>query len=165
MMSLDLQKHAKAEFEVLGWPGNCEMQKMMCDQVLELLEVFGNHGHSGSSAPYAVSLFKKLAMFEPIAPLTGEDSEWGEPYDSDGTQQNRRCSHVFKEKDGRACDISAVVFREPNGCCYTGKGSCKYITFPYTPRTRYVDSRWWKRWLDAIIEAAQPQKGQDNEYL
>lgn len=155
------QKHAKAEFEALGWPGDCEMQRMICDQLIELLGKFGEHEHSGSSAPYAVNLFKKLAMFEPISPLTGDDSEWGEPYDNSGMQQNKRCSHVFREKDGRAYDIDAVVFKEPNGCCYTGKGSRKYITFPYTPRTQYVDSRWWKRWLDAIIKATQPQKGEE----
>ena len=143
------QKHAKSEFESLGWPGDCEMQQMMCEQILELLGVFGEHGHSGSSAPYAINLFKKLASFEPIAPLTGEDSEWGDPYDGK-TRQNKRCSHVFKEEDGRAYDIDAVVFREPNGCCYTGKGSRRYIKFPYTPKTKYVDSRWWKRWIDVL---------------
>jgi hypothetical protein len=131
--------HAKREFDALGWPGNDDMQKLMCEQVIDLLYVFSDHGHSGSSAPYAVSIFKRLAMFEPIGPLTGADSEWGESFCNDGTMQNKRCSHVFKRPDGTAYDINGKVFREPNGCCYTSKESSVDIEFPYTPKTEYID--------------------------
>jgi len=46
---------------------------------------------------------------------------------------------VFKDADGRAYDIDGRVFREPNGCCYTSSDSRVYITFPYRPKTEYVD--------------------------
>ena len=130
--------HAKREFEHLGWPGDCEMQETICNEVLDLLYLFADSGHSGSSAPYAIGLFKTLAAFEPIGPLTGKDSEWGESCWNDGTMQNKRCSHVFKEKDGRAYDINGKVFKESNGSCYTSRESRVYIEFPYVPKTEYV---------------------------
>lgn len=141
----NLHSHALAEFRAAGWTDadgkfNDEMQEDICKHVLELLKVFSDEGHSGSTAPYTVNLFKKLAMFEPIVPLTGEDWEWHEP--SPGVFQNIRCSRVFKQADrfnGQAYDIEGRVFREPTGACYTGAESRVPVTFPYTPKTEYVD--------------------------
>lgn len=141
-------RYAMSEFEAAGWvtvadgaeKWTDDMQEHMCKGVLKLLEMFSEEGHSGSSAPYAVEMFKKLAMFEPIAPITGADSEWHEV--SDGIFQNMRCSHVFKQADrfnGQAYDIEGIIFREPNGCCFTGTGSSVPITFPYTPTRIYKD--------------------------
>lgn len=141
----NLHKHALAEFRAAGWTDadgkfEDEMQEDICKHVLELLKVFSDEGHSGSTAPYTVNLFKKLAMFEPIVPLTGEDWEWHEP--SPGVFQNIRCSRVFKQADrfnGQAYDIEGRVFREPTGACYTGAESRVPVTFPYTPMTEYVN--------------------------
>jgi hypothetical protein len=107
--------------------------------IFELLEVFGKQGHSGSSAPYCINLFCKLAKFEPLCPLTGEDSEWHEY--SEGMFQNIRCSRVFKngKRLGQAYDSEGKVFREPDGSCYTSSASRVFITFPYTPVWEYVD--------------------------
>lgn len=139
------------EFRAAGWVDDkgeyCdEMQGMICDHVLKLLDVFADEGHSGSSAPYAVNLFKTLAMFEPIIPLTGEDWEWTLlDYGVDPKWQNKRCSRVFKDADGRAYDIDGIVFydwfedenHERHKSHFTGKESRVYITFPYTPKTEY----------------------------
>lgn len=141
----NLQSHAIAEFRAAGWLDDTgayvdEMQEALCKHVLELLRVFSDEGHSGSTAPYTVNMFKKLAMFEPLVPLTGEDWEWAEV--SDGVFQNKRCSRVFKQADrfnGQPYDLDGRVFREPNGMCYTSKESMVPITFPYTPKTEYVD--------------------------
>ena len=115
---------------------------------LHVLHVFDGEGHSGTSAPYAIRLFSRLASFEPLVPLTGEDWEWHEA--SPGVFQNKRCSHVFKQKDrfdGQAYDINAKVFwnwyREKefgaiSKSHYTGKDSFQPITFPYTPKSEYV---------------------------
>ena len=135
--------HALAEFKAAGWDLKEDpMQQMICDNVLEMLEVFDKYGHSGSSAPYTVNLFKKLALFEPIAPLTGEDDEWIDH--GNGLFQNKRCSHVFKDVnkfDGQAYDADAVVFREPDGVCVTSYDSAQPITFPYNPKTVIVDRK------------------------
>jgi hypothetical protein len=141
----NLLSHARAEFQAAKWmdaKGNYvdEMQAAICEHVLELLRVFSDEGHSGTTAPYTVNMFKKLAMFEPLVPLTGEDWEWSEC--GNGVFQNKRCSRVFKQADrfnGQAYDIEGKVFREPSGACYTGADSCVLVTFPYTPKTEYVD--------------------------
>lgn len=133
------KEHALMEFKAAGWDFEKDpMQKAMCEHVLRLLEVFSEEGHSGSSAPYAVGLFKQLALFEPICPLTGEDWEWNEI--SEGSFQNKRCSHVFKDKDrfnGQAYDIEGIIFKDSKGCCWTKRESHVPIEFPYTPARKY----------------------------
>jgi hypothetical protein len=134
-----------------------EMQEAICKHVLKLLDVFADEGHSGSSAPYAVNVFQKLAMFEPLVPLTGEDWEWTEV--GEGVFQNKRCSRVFKQADrfdGQAYDIDGIVFYEwherdldPDETGYLGKTRFKShytssdsrvpVTFPYTPIKNYVE--------------------------
>jgi hypothetical protein len=143
--------HARNEFRAAGWTDDNgkfedEMQEMICTHVLKLLEVFDGEGHSGSSAPYTINLFSKLAKFEPIAPLTGEDWEWVDVAEQSGGTlwQNKRCSHVFKDNDG-AYDINGIVFYDwytnENGdkhkSYFTGKDSRVSVTFPYTPTTEY----------------------------
>lgn len=137
----NLRKHAELEFKAMGWDLEKDgIQALMCKQVCELLDLFASHGHSGTSAPYAISMFQKLASFEPIGPLTGEEWEWTEV--GPGVFQNKRCSHVFKQADrfgGQAYDIEGRIFREPSGACYQNSDSQVPITFPYTPKREYVD--------------------------
>lgn len=136
--------HAKREFIALGYkPVDQEEEgpnKWIQQAVLDLLKVFSEQGHSGSSAPFAIGYFTKLAAFEPLAPLTGEAEEWHEC--SEGVFQNKRCSHVFKQADrfdGQAYDLNGRIFREPSGSCYTGRDSMVPVMFPYTPAREYVD--------------------------
>jgi len=136
------KKYAEREFEAAGWTDkdghfNCDMQKLICKNVLDLLAVFSTHGHSGTTAPYATNLFEKLSSFSPLLPLTGKDSEWNEI--GENKWQNKRCSHIFKNEDGKAYDSNGKVFREPDGCCYTSRNSHVFIEFPYMPKTEYVD--------------------------
>lgn len=130
-------KHLDREWAAKGWPTEGgDMQALVYRNLKALLATFSEQGHSGTSAPYVASLFGKLAMFEPIGPLTGEDAEWVEV--SDGMFQNNRCSHVFKE-NGEAYDIEGKVFREPDGSHFTNRDSRTLVEFPYTPTTEYVD--------------------------
>ena len=148
--------HALNEFRAAGWLDDDgkysdEMQEAICDHVLALLDVFSNEGHSGSSAPYAINLFKKLASYEPIAPLTGEDWEWHEV--SDSSYQNRRMGAVFKQADrfdGKAYWLDGRIFWEwasnpdiddgaPFKSHYTSKDSPVTIEFPWVkPESVYV---------------------------
>lgn len=144
------ERHARAEFRAAGWTDengkfNDDMQEAICKHVLKLLEVFGKEGHSGSSAPYAISLFEKLARFEPVAPLTGEDWEWVNVAEVDGRPlwQNKRCARVFKDTDG-AYDIDGIVWwewadyeGERFKSHFTNRQSRVPVTFPYTPTTEY----------------------------
>jgi hypothetical protein len=115
--------------------------RWLAEGTLELLKVFSEQGHSGMSAPFAVALFEKLALWKPIAPLTGEDDEWNEVGES--TWQNRRNSVVFKGEDGQAYWIEGRVFWEwathpeiddgkPFKSYYTSRESRVNITFPWT---------------------------------
>ena len=149
----NLKSHALMEFRAAGWLDengkyDDEMQEAICNHVLKLLELFADEGHSGSTAPYTVNIFKKLAMFKPLVPLTGEDWEWTEVHD--GVFQNKRCSRVFKQTDrfdGQAYDIDGIIFYDwytnDNGekikSYFTSKESCVPITFPYTPTEEYKE--------------------------
>ena len=109
--------------------------------------MFAEEGHSGSTAPYTVDLFEKLALFKPLVPLTGEDWEWHEVSEYMGHKcwQNKRRSSIFKDENGECYDIDGKVFWEwavsydddgkPNGKAhrsyYTGRESRVPVTFPY----------------------------------
>jgi hypothetical protein len=133
----NLMAHARSELPVAG---DDEMQSLMNRQLLQMVAVFSTHGHSGFSASYAVGVLEKLLRYQPLGPLTGGPEEWNEV--GDGVYQNRRCSRVFKQADrfnGQAYDLDGRVFREPSGACYTNRDSMVPITFPYTPKTEYVN--------------------------
>lgn len=135
---------AKEELRLAGYDTNDPEDgpnRWLAEGTLELLEVFAEQGHSGMSAPYAVALFEKLAMWKPIAPLTGADDEWSEV--SEGTWQNLRNSAVFKKEDGQAYWSGGRVFWEwfshpdhrdgkPYKSYFTGSGSSVNIDFPWT---------------------------------
>ena len=142
-MSNAFMDHALREFKALGYiPPDQDQEdgpnKWIQNNVLELLSVFSSQGHSGFSTPYCIAMFSKLADWEPLSPLTGNEDEWVKV--SENTWQNNRCSHVFKEGNGRAYDIQGKVFRDADGCSYTNRDSRVYIEFPYTPKTEYVDA-------------------------
>lgn len=141
------------EFRAAGWMNengefNDEMQESICNHLLKLLEAFHGEGHSGSSASYTVDLFKKLALFEPVVPLTGEDWEWNEV--GTGVFQNNRCSRVFKQHDrfnGQPYDLDGIIFYEyytnedgeQRKSYFTSYKSMVPITFPYTPKSEYKE--------------------------
>ena len=102
-------KQAKAEME-FAWPGvtienrydteDMEMQKYMCNQIIELLSLLHVQGDSGCSIGYKLNLFNKLAKFDIIKSLTFSDDE----FDSNGlvdrgVKQNKRLSSVFLNSD------------------------------------------------------------------
>lgn len=132
-----LVEYARDELARIGGADD-DMQKEMNSHILRMVETFADEGHSGFSASYAIGALEKLLRFEPLTPLTGEPDEWVEVADSQW--QNKRCGRVFKDAvDGPAYDIDAVVFREPDGACFTSRDSRREVTFPYTPKTEYMD--------------------------
>jgi hypothetical protein len=133
-----MNEHAKHELDLIGLKEDSdEMDRAMRNHILKMVEVFSDEGHSGFSASYALAILSKLLKFEPLTPLTGEDSEWNLVSEIDNLYQNRRCSHVFKS-NGKSYDINGKVFVQENGVSYTSADSKVDITFPYTPKTEYV---------------------------
>lgn len=138
----NLVEHAKLEFKAMGYlPLDQEQEdgpnKWIQENLIELLTVFSNQGHSGFSASYCANAFNKLAQFEPLTPLTGEDWEWLEV----GTNvwQNIRCGRVFRNDKGEAYDIDGKVFVNKDGSSYTNSDFRVPVTFPYTPKTEIID--------------------------
>ena len=156
-MSKTLLTHAEHELDLIGLTDDGDMNGEMRKHILHMIKEFSNEGHSGFSANYAISILTKLMKYEPLSPLTGEDSEWADvSHHSDRvTYQNKRASHVFKDETG-AYDINGKVFWEwrereldeddegyPGTrrfkSYYTNRDSRTYITFPYTPTTEYIE--------------------------
>jgi hypothetical protein len=120
--------------------GTDEMGLLMAKGIMEIVTVFSTQGHSGFSAPYAVSIIEKLLAFKPITDLTGADSEWNEV--GDGLYQNNRNSAVFKDVnkfDGQAYYLDGKIFTSPDGSTYTNGKSRTVLTFPCTPVSLYVN--------------------------
>lgn len=156
----NLVSHAWREFRAAGWVDehdnfNDGMQEAICRNVLRMLEIFAEEGHSGSTAPYTINLFEKIASFKPIGPLTGEDWEWSNVSEYGGSAngplyQNKRCGNVFKDSTG-AYDIDGIVWYEWCTDSETGEKYKSHFTnnksqvpvaFPYTPKTEY------KKWIE-----------------
>lgn len=115
------------------------MQKLISNDILQIVEVFSQQGHSGFSANYAINLINKLLRYEPISPLTGADDEWNKlDYADNIKYQNKRCPRVFKDAEGKAYDIEGKIFSEDGECWYTSKESKVFIEFPYIPKTEEV---------------------------
>jgi hypothetical protein len=138
----NILKHAERELSLIGYDGKDEYNNMAKAAIMELLTTFANQGHSGFSANYVSDIFNKLARYETLSPLTGEDNEWKDVTEMSGDRktlfQNNRDSAVFKDDTG-CYYIHAIIWVENNGTTYTNKKSCGYIkSFPFTPKTFYV---------------------------
>ena len=126
----NLVDYAKEELKRIGMIDSGEpYNDAVAKAILDLIELFASQGHSGFTAPYTVNVFKRLAMFKPLSPLTGEDDEWIEV--GTGVFQNKRYSSVFKNKDGIAYDIDGKVFTDDGEVWYGCKDSRVNVTFPY----------------------------------
>lgn len=144
----DLLKYAETELKAAGYykkaktsGGSTEnkYKKAVAEAVLALIKLFSEQGHSGLSASVTIDIFNRLARFEPLGPLTGKRDEWNKV--ADDLWQNKRCSRVFKNEKGEAWDIDGKVFININGVSYTNHRSKVPVTFPYTPKTKYVKTR------------------------
>lgn len=138
-----LIKYCKSELAIASFPpldGDIEdgPDKWIQENLLELAEVFSKQGHSGSSAPFILSMIDKLFRFMPLTPLTGAPSEW--EHVGDDLFQNIRCSSVFKEGvTGTPYTVNGYVFFNDAGMYYTSGCCSKKIKFPYTPeKPEYV---------------------------
>lgn len=127
-----LVEFAENELKAAGLDGNEPFEQMFRKEIMGLISLFASQRHSGYSAKRTVSVFTRLAMFQPLTPLTGADDEWmGD--DSDHLQ-NRRCFSVFKDKStGQTYRTDAVVFQsKKTGMTYVNRSSVRDIAFPYT---------------------------------
>jgi len=152
----NMMKFAESELDIIGLVDDGdEMNGAMRKHILHMIHEFSKEGHSGFSANYAVNLLSKLLKYEPLTPLTGDDSEWMEiskemTICNTGTlYQNKRLSRVFKDDNG-AYDSEGKIFWEwysspdiddgkPYKTYFSCRGSRVPVTFPYTPTQVYEE--------------------------
>lgn len=99
----NLKEHAEKELRragMLGAEGDKydEYNNMCGEAVLELIDVFQAQNHSGFSASMVLGMFKEVAEFKPLSPLTNDPEEWMEV--DDKLWQNRRNSEAFSTDGG-----------------------------------------------------------------
>lgn len=136
----NIVSYAENELRLAGWyDKDAFYGDLMPKAVMRQARLFSIEGHSGMSAGLAMNLSKQVCMFRPLTPLTGKDDEWNEV--GEGTFQNKRCSHIFKDADGRAYDIQGKVFQDPDGAHYTSRDSRVAVKFPWTWREPKIVKR------------------------
>lgn len=134
----NLYEYAQREMDH-AWPPDKrdEMQSVIVQNILDIVKVFCDQGHSGMSAPYVIAILKRVLNWKPISPLTGEDDEWRTVHGCDGDlQQNIRCSCVFRNNhdNSTAHNVEGRVFSDDGGqTFYSCKDSSVPVKFPYYP--------------------------------
>lgn len=113
------------------------MQNMMNNDVLELLKVFSEQGHSGFSASWAINLFSKLANHKLITEVEDNPDDWDE------NGQHKHIPSVFKRKDGTCYYLYGTYFAEPDSDNFFYNGMCSKtdVHFPLKPsdlETKYI---------------------------
>ena len=142
---MSLIEYATDELQLAGWFKKDGMYNgQIGDDVMELIKTFSKQNHSGYSAHIVISLFSKLAKYEILGPLMGNDAEWVDT--SKDTYQNKRDSRVFKEKStGKCYFIEAIVWKDRKHSTFLGWvegiSSFQYIKkFPFIPKTFIVNT-------------------------
>jgi hypothetical protein len=125
------------------------VQKKVTKNVMDVVKIFDKQGHSGFSASYTLNLIRMLLDWKPIEPLTGEDDEWEEVKEwnkEKNTQQNKRCSAVFRDNfdNSTAYYLHGKVFSVDGGITWFRKRESRVpIKFPFKvplePEYVYLD--------------------------
>ena len=102
----NLLDHAEYELRQAGmFDEDADYGGALGHAVLELIRVFAEQGHSGFSASITITLFEKLARFQPLTDITSNPDEWTEVgTEKDGITkiyQNKRRASSFSRDGGK----------------------------------------------------------------
>ena len=113
------------------------MQKVINNDILDIIKLFSSQGHSGFSAQYSLNILKRLMDYKPLSPITDSADEWTElNYDNDLAYQCKRCPSLFKDSENRVYNTEGRLFSDDNGhTWYNCKDSRIYVELPYTVPT------------------------------
>jgi len=140
-MKTELEAFAESELARLG---DSEDQSAINKNVMEIVKVFCEEGHSGFSANCTANLLDRILRWQPLTAIEDKPEDWKEV--GEGSWQHKRYSAVFKDKDsynGQAYNVRGLVFSDDDGkTWYTNKDSAIPVEFPYVvpgcPRKRLV---------------------------
>lgn len=145
---MSLLEHAQRELQLAGlFDKDSDYGGMLGEAVMRMIKVFSDEGHSGFSAGQTINIFKRVANYECLTPLTGKDDEWvdvAQYGNGNPVFQNNRVSSVFKDENGRAYYLNGIIWKTQKGTTWSGEAdginSRQYIKeFPFTPKTFYID--------------------------
>lgn len=149
-------RHAEREFEILEKISlTAKVRPIILDfkdEIIALCDKFADSGQSGGSAPYAnylmVRTIEQLCEQLPITPIFDDDETLWEAREGN-VLQNKRCSGLFKDAEGKCYYVNAIKFRDPDGQLLTAASAfssgieiktTQYIKgFPFVPMTFIVD--------------------------
>lgn len=101
-----LYAHAERELKLAGmFDKDSDYDGMLGESALELIDTFATQEHSGASAALTTRLFKKLAAYENLTPITADPMEWQDVSATMGGKkpvwQNKRNPKYFSEDGGK----------------------------------------------------------------
>lgn len=100
-MTSNLLSHAVEELERLEKLSDEPMDDMTADihaDILRMIKIFSQRGHSGSSAEWTINVLFKLLNFENLTELTSDSDEWIDRTKENGGKtmfQSKRKYSVF----------------------------------------------------------------------
>jgi hypothetical protein len=103
----NLEKHAEFELKRAGlFDKDSDYGGMLGHSTMKLIKCFAEEGHSGMSASMQIYLFKTLAAFKTLTPITDNPNEWMEVSEHAGPEkkgiwQNRRDPSNFSNDGGK----------------------------------------------------------------
>lgn len=126
--------HAKRELEILGYGKDSPdaNRVKIGDSIINIIESVLNDGYLSriDLIEDLSDTVRKLIIQKPLSHLTGKDNEWILVSEKECLYQNKRCTHIFKDRDG-AYNINGKIFRTKSGTTYSCKDSLVWIEFPY----------------------------------
>ena len=115
--------------EVDGSEAAGSWNNLCAEAVIELIQKFGNQGHSGMSAAMVRELFAKLSNYKLLSELTDSIDEWTIVTDDDpaapgkSLYQSRRLSSAFSNDEGKTywdIDEDWSKHEDENGAVWSG---------------------------------------------
>jgi hypothetical protein len=149
-------KHFESELKILrkglGKDGRLLIEPYI-PEIKKIINKFSDEGHSGYSAPMSANALsnsiKRTLLFEPLSPITGEESEWNSRVADTESYQNNRLSSVFKDKkNNKPYYLFAITWKTQNGTTWNGSAlkndgtratSRQYVKLPFIPKTFTID--------------------------
>jgi len=131
---MGLMEYAKYELDRAGlFDEDSDYGGMLGTAVLELVQKFGEQGHSGLSAEMATRCAERLMRYKPLTPIERPvEADWNVCDLDESVFQHRRFSSLFSSDKGKTwynIDLPRRVWWKP----WTW-GRSWFVRFPYMPK-------------------------------